>query len=90
MNTTERRLEAETYAGFRSATIARSTGTLIAIIDGKAGGYDIAGGRWQTLCDDHGGICSHDTIGLARSWASAPEEWCPYCQDNRTEQDATQ
>lgn len=81
----ERRREALTYAGIRSASFARSTGTLVLVAEADAAGLDSDGGTqpWYTLCDDHGGICSHETIDLARSWSSAPEEWCPYCQDIR-------
>lgn len=66
--------------GLRRITRARSTGTHVAIYDGVAAGMDTCGGRWQTVCIEHGGVCSHDTLELARSWASAPEQWCPTCQ----------
>ena len=76
-----RRAEARSFAGFRSASIARSTGTLVLVLDGEPAGLDTEGGRWQTICDDHGGICSHDTLALASSFASAPEQFCESCAD---------
>jgi hypothetical protein len=77
---TARRAQARTYAGFRSATFARSSGAMILVLDGDPAGMDIEAGRWQTVCDDHGFICSHDTLALARSWASCPEMFCEDCQ----------
>lgn len=84
---TARRREALTFAGVRSASFARSTGTLVLVVDGDAHGVDTSDGvqPWSTVCDDHGGICSHETLHAARQWASAPEEWCPTCQDSRDE-----
>jgi hypothetical protein len=78
---TARRNNALTYAGVRFASYARTTGTLVLVVDGDAHGVDTDGGAqpWSTLCDDHGGVCSHETLQAARQWASAPEQWCPYC-----------
>lgn len=82
---TERRRTAATLPGVRSASYARSTGTLVLVVDGEAGGVDTYEGAqpWSTICDDHGGICSHETLAAAQSWASAPQEWCPSCQNIR-------
>jgi hypothetical protein len=33
------------------------------------------------VCDDHGFICSHDTLSLASSWASCPEMFCESCAE---------
>ena len=76
-----RRNNALAWAGVRSASYARTTGTLVLVVDGDAHGVDTDGGAqpWSTLCDDHGGVCSHETLQAARQWASAPEQWCPYC-----------
>lgn len=80
-----RRAEALASLGVRSAAYARSTGTLVLVVNGAEHGVDTDDGNtpWSTICDDHGGICSHDTLALARDWASAPEDWCPTCQDER-------
>ena len=79
--TTARRADARTLAGFRSATVARSTGALVLVLDGDPAGLDTDGGRWYTLCDDHGFLCNHDTLALAKSWASCPEMFCEDCQE---------
>ena len=65
----------------------RQTGTTVLVIDNRDKQFS-ADGKWLTLCDDHGGICSHDTRKLAAAWASDPEGWCPYCQDIRDERRA--
>lgn len=82
---TIRRRETLGLPGVRSARYARSTGTLVFVCDGDAQDLDTEDGRlpWYTVCDDHGGVCAHETIAEARDWASAPEEWCPTCQDIR-------
>jgi len=67
------------YAGCRYATRARSTGTLVLVLDAEPAGLDPEGGRWNTVCDEHGGVCSHQTLALARAFASCPEEWCEEC-----------
>lgn len=85
MNAAERRADAATWAGFRSARIARSTGTLVVVVDGFEQGLespdDRYAPRWFTMCDDHGTCCGHDTLALATSHASAPEGWCEDCTD---------
>jgi hypothetical protein len=64
---------------------ARSTGTQVTVYDGIPSGFDIDGGRWQTVCDPHGFIVSHETRALAVSFASAPEQWCEVCSGNINE-----
>jgi hypothetical protein len=68
-------------AALRQHRQARSTGTHVGVWDGIAGGFDTAGGRWQTVCDEHATICSHVTLADARNFASAPEQWCETCQE---------
>lgn len=75
----ERREQAKSLAGYRAASFARSSDALILVLDGEGAGLDVEGGRWQTLCDDHGFVCSHDTLALAKSWASCPEMFCDRC-----------
>jgi hypothetical protein len=70
---------APNYAGLRSYSKARSTGTIIGVYDGIEAELDTDGGRWQTVCEPHGWIISHRTLALALSFASCPEEWCDYC-----------
>lgn len=66
-------------AGWRSTTRARTTGRPVSIYDGQAAGMDTDGGRWQTVCEDHGYVISHATLALARHWQSAPNDWCGDC-----------
>lgn len=72
---------AETAGGLRQCRRARSTGAIISVYDGEEAGMDTCGGRWQTVCETHGGqICSHLTLRTALGFASCPEEWCEFCQ----------
>lgn len=73
-----------TAAGYRAHTHARSTGTLVLLVDGVEGGYDTDGGRWQTICEPHGGIISHETRAIAATWMRHPEEWCSECQEAKS------
>ena len=34
---------------------------------------------WQTVCEDHGGVCCHSTRKLAERFLSHPDEWCEDC-----------
>jgi len=61
---------------------SRITKTMVSVIDNRDGSFDADDDLgWFTLCEDHGGVCSHPTRRLARDWASVPDEWCPTCQE---------
>lgn len=61
---------------------ARSTGTTIQIADNRDGSVDQDDpNNWFTICVEHGGVCSHPSLQLAREWAAEPEGWCPGCQE---------
>jgi hypothetical protein len=59
----------------------RATGTVVTVYDtAHPDAYlDPDGGRWVTLCEDHGNLVNHDTLALARSHAVWPD-WCGDCQ----------
>ncbi len=73
------------YEGVVESRRARSTGTLVALLDGEHPEVDNDphGGRWATLCEDHGGVVYHRALTDAKDFLSHPEEWCPTCQENR-------
>lgn len=75
--------DARRWAGYRSAHIARSTGTLVVVVRNDEAMLDEAGGAYSTICDDHGEVIAHETLRLARYHASAPEQWCEVCMGNR-------
>ncbi len=71
-------------------TRARSTGSVISVIDNRDGSFEAHEGlqgndysdmRWATVCETHRNYCLHSTRSLAITFASAPEEWCEKCQD---------
>ena len=58
---------------------ARSTGTHVYLDDRR---HDEGGDPtqpWETVCEAHGGVCSHETRTVAESFLSHPEEWCEDC-----------
>jgi hypothetical protein len=68
------------HAGKRERRRCRATGTIVALYDGAQADMDTEGGRWQTVCEDHGTVVSHRTKALAASHLSHPDEWCEECQ----------
>jgi hypothetical protein len=69
------------YAGCRYASRSRDTGTLILVLNGGEAGLDTDDGvlPWSTVCDEHGSVCGHSTLALARSHAHDPLGWCEDC-----------
>lgn len=60
----------------------RETCTLIQVLDldhPNSEWLGIDGNRWATMCLDHGTICTHPTLALARSLAAKPSGWCEDC-----------
>lgn len=53
---------------------ARSTGTHVLLVDGRDRGEG-----WETICEEHGGVCSHETRKVAESFMPVPAEWCEDC-----------
>lgn len=79
----ERLADAQSFAGLRAAHFARSTGTLVLVLNGEEAGLDTGhdgSDPWSTVCEDHGTVCSHPTLELARSHAACPEGWCEDCR----------
>jgi hypothetical protein len=55
---------------------ARATGTTVALV------YNYSADPvqpWETICETHGGVCSHETRRIAEDWLSHPDEWCEDC-----------
>lgn len=59
----------------------RATGTYVQLVDRGADDPDTLAGdhRWETICSEHGGVCSHETRKLAEGWLPHPDEWCEDC-----------
>jgi hypothetical protein len=74
---------------YERTTRARSTGATI--LTGYADDLGLDPGwsdyeqrfltQWYNWCETHGCIVGHQTLALARSFASVPEEWCEGCQE---------
>ncbi len=55
---------------------ARATGTRVYLVHNPDADPDQP---WETVCEDHGGVCSHQTRSVATSFLSHPDEWCEDC-----------
>lgn len=60
------------------AGLRRTIGTA-GVYDGWAADMDVTAGRWQTVCEKHGAVCSHHTLKHAMNWARFPHLWCEEC-----------
>lgn len=67
------------YLGYRAHTTARSTGTVVLLLNAEEADLDTDGGIWATVCEEHHNLMNHETRALARSWMSSPEQWCEDC-----------
>jgi hypothetical protein len=69
-------------AGVIQARRCRQTGRVVSIYINAVQGLDDNDGTepYSTVCEDHGGVVSHATLALARSWAAEPRTWCEDCQ----------
>ena len=74
------------YAGLRRWYKNAITGGHVGVYDGRESLDDTEAGRWQTVCEDHGSICSHATFDIARAFAVVPDEWCEDCMKLTGEQ----
>lgn len=70
---------AEIEAGVRGVYRNRIVGKHVVVYDGIAARLDTDGGRWQTVCETHATICSHETLKTGHEYASIPHEWCEDC-----------
>ena len=73
------------YAGLRQYRKTRETGLYVGVYDGEPAGMDTDGGRWQTVCESHGHVCSHQTFQLALYFAAHPKQWCEICAGTESE-----
>lgn len=79
-------MKAPHKAGLIECRMRQATGTLISIYKATEAGFDPAGGEWVTVCENHGAICNHETLAMAR--AHAPYgEWCEPCMLERYRQE---
>jgi hypothetical protein len=70
-------------AGLVETRRNRRTASTIAVYDGDAAGLDTEAGRWQTVCETHSTILSHETQALALLHMATPDEWCEPCRKAR-------
>lgn len=73
--------EARTWCGFRKASFARSTGSLVVLVSSE--GQDCNGLDdlpWTLICGTHSAIMQFETQANAVRFMSCPEDWCEDCR----------
>ena len=68
------------WAGYRTHTHARSTGTLVVLVESAAQGLDTEGGAYTLICDAHGTTLAGSSSVL-RTYMRHPEDWCDECRE---------
>lgn len=71
-------------------TTARETGTEVTTghaddmgLDRGLSDYDgVEHTRWYNFCVEHGSIVGHQTLALAKAFASCPTQWCESCRED--------
>jgi hypothetical protein len=66
--------------GCVSQSRSRASGAVIGIYHAEQAALDPEGGPWVTVCEDHGCLCNHETLALAKQHAGWPE-WCADCSE---------
>lgn len=65
----------------------QQTGTHVIVK--RADSLDDPAGTWETVCQEHGQVCAHETLTLARLFASSPLDWCERCMNAADEASMT-
>lgn len=73
--------EARTWCGFRKASFARSTGSLVVLVDSEGQGCD-PDLPWTLICEQHNLTMQFETQANAVRFMSCPEDWCEDCRGN--------
>jgi hypothetical protein len=72
------------WAGEVARTHSRRCGVLVVLLDlrgpGCWAGSEDDGGRWMTVCDEHGAVCQHRSRRLAEGHLGHPDGWCEECR----------
>ena len=74
--------EQEERAGCVQLRRNRRTGTVVGIYLADEAGLCPEGGEFITVCEDHGFVCNHESMRLARDHATDPTMWCESCQED--------
>lgn len=86
----QRKADAWQYAGVRQVHFARSTGTLVVVVEALPANLDPGEHgetKWYTICDDHNRLIGHSTLLLAQRHSADPLGWCEVCSGNEPADD---
>lgn len=68
-------------AGSVVQRMSRRTGRLVGLYEAEQAALDAESGPWATVCEEHGTICNHGSLRLARHHLGDPTMWCELCQE---------
>ena len=72
--------EARTFCGFRRASFARSTGSLVVLVSSAEQACD-PDLPWTLICEQHNAVMQFETQASAVRFMPCPEDWCEECQE---------
>lgn len=59
---------------------SRKFGVWVCVLEAEAADLDPSGGKYVTICEEHGTVCNHKNLEDAKRHAPLLE-WCEQCQD---------
>jgi hypothetical protein len=68
-------------AGYRDCRRNHWTKGYNVLYDANQQYLDDAGGRWITVCEEHGELMNHETLATARRFLPHSLNWCQSCRD---------
>ena len=66
-------------AGCVQQTRTRYTGILVSLYNTAQADMDEGAGPWVTVCEKHSRILGHESLAVAKDFASCPQDWCETC-----------
>ena len=75
-------MKREKLVGCRQLRRNCVTKTMVGVYNAREAHLCEAGGNWVTVCEEHGSVCNHETLALAKEHATDPTMWCETCQLN--------
>lgn len=79
-----KRYRAEGRDGCVSIRRSRLDKVKVGLYNAYQADFDGEGGPWVTVCEEHGTVCNHQTLTIAKNHQPRPSEWCHNCRKNTT------
>jgi hypothetical protein len=76
--------DVRTWSGYRAHRIAKSTGTLVVLVNADDAGLGNDGTEpWYLICDAHGSLLSDTNRRRLSGHMGSPEDWCDECRNHQ-------